>query len=662
MTPVLDDQGRLLEFAGVTRDIRERKRFELELQQARAAAESANAAKSEFLAHMSHEIRTPLNVVLGLAQVLDREPLAAHQRDMIERIQVAGQSLLAIINDVLDLSKIEAGQLRIEARPFDLRKFVSRLASLLTPSAQTKGLALRIVMPDPAPGPLVGDALRLEQVLMNLIGNAIKFTERGEVGLEVQMLESGESVVRLRLAVRDTGIGIDPEALRSLFTPFTQAESGITRRFGGTGLGLSISKRLVELMGGTIGVESQPGQGSTFWIELSFARALAAAADTWNTELATHAPSTSSAPAGPRLTGAHLLVVDDSAMNRDLVARALGLEGATATLAADGQQAVQILETRPERFDAVLMDVRMPVMDGLTATRVIRGELGLGELPILALTAGVLPEEQAAARAAGVSDILPKPLDLEQLATSLSRLIGRRSETAGLTAAVMPIAQPIPTAETARLAGDPDALPAIAGIEPDRVAQPLRQDRTFFLRLLATFMVECAGLVEQVRRDLEAGEPAAAIGRLHRLRGNAGNLGAWAIMALAARLEGAIQDGASSAELRGDLDSLEHQLTALSVASAPWRASAEPLAQQAVLEPAPTAANNAKARQLFKTLKASFRSLLGDEATATIGRAIRDLRFDEALVALGRCFPGAGPDRMTEDPLVASSKVNKRPS
>jgi HPt (histidine-containing phosphotransfer) domain-containing protein len=211
------------------------------------------------------------------------------------------------------------------------------------------------------------------------------------------------------------------------------------------------------------------------------------------------------------------------------------------------------------------------------------------------------------------------------------------------------------------------------------VAQPLRQDRTFFLRLLATFMVECAGLVEQVRRDLEAGEPAAAIGRLHRLRGNAGNLGAWAIMALAARLEGAIQDGASSAELRGDLDSLEHQLTALSVASAPWRASAEPLAQQAVLEPAPTdalaldpdqlqrlrealAANNAKARQLFKTLKASFRSLLGDEATATIGRAIRDLRFDEALVALGRCFPGAGPDRMTEDPLVASSRVNKRPA
>ncbi len=660
VTPVLDDQGRLLEFAGVTRDIRERKRFELELHQARAAAESANAAKSEFLAHMSHEIRTPLNVVLGLTQVLDREPLAVHQRDMVERIQVAGQSLLAIINDVLDLSKIEAGQLRIEARPFDLLKLMSRLESLLGPSAQTKGLALRIAMPDPALGTLVGDALRLEQVLMNLIGNAIKFTEQGEVGLDVQVLESSESAVRLHLAVRDTGIGIAPEALPGLFTPFTQAESGITRRFGGTGLGLSISKRLVELMGGTIGVESQPGQGSTFWIELSFARALDAALDSWNAEPATHAPSTPSIPAGPRLAGAHLLVVDDSAMNRDLVARALALEGATATLAADGQQAVQILKSRPERFDAVLMDVRMPVMDGLTATRVIRGKLGLGELPILALTAGVLPEEQAAAYAAGVSEILPKPLDLEQLATSLSRLIGRRSETVGLTAAVMSVAQPIPTAETARLAGDPNALPAIAGIEPDRVAQPLRQDQAFFLRLLATFMVECAGLVEEVRRDLEAGEPAGAIGRLHRLRGNAGNLGAWAIMALAARLEAAIQDGASRAELGDDLDSLEHQLAALGAASAQWRPPADPLDQQAGLELAPTgaldpdqlqrlrealASNNARARQLFKILEPAFRSLLGDEATATIGRAIRDLRFDEALVALGRRFPGAGSDR-----------------
>jgi HPt (histidine-containing phosphotransfer) domain-containing protein len=224
----------------------------------------------------------------------------------------------------------------------------------------------------------------------------------------------------------------------------------------------------------------------------------------------------------------------------------------------------------------------------------------------------------------------------------------------------MSVAQPIPTAETARLAGDPNALPAIAGIEPDRVAQPLRQDRAFFLRLLATFMVECAGLVEEVRHDLEAGEPAGAIGRLHRLRGNAGNLGAWAIMALAARLETAIQDGASGAELRDDLDSLEHQLAALGAASAQWRPPADRLDQQAGLELAPTgaldpdqlqrlrealASNNARARQLFKTLEPAFRSLLGDEVTATIGRAIRDLRFDEALVALGRRFPGAGSDR-----------------
>ncbi len=246
------------------------------------------------------------------------------------------------------------------------------------------------------------------------IGNAIKFTERGGVVLRIQAVEPGETAMRLRFEVQDTGIGIAPEALARLFTPFTQAEAGTTRRFGGTGLGLAICKRLVEVMGGGIGADSQAGEGSTFWFELPFLRAPAGAPE------ATVASKPARA-AGPRLAGLRVLVVDDSAMNRDVVERALALEGATATPTADGQQAVQLLKTRPDAFDAVLMDIQMPVMDGLTATRLIRSELGLTGLPIIAFTAGVLAEQQQAARAAGANDLLAKPVELEQMVAVLSR-------------------------------------------------------------------------------------------------------------------------------------------------------------------------------------------------------------------------------------------------
>ena len=421
----LDAAGQFLRIHSVLTDISERRAMEdairelnadLErrVEERTAEARAASAAKSEFLAHMSHEIRTPMNGVLGLAQVLSREPLTTNQRDMVERIQAAGQALLIIINDILDFSKIEAGQLRLESRPFDLMHVLARVENLMSQPAQTKGIALRFIASEPAPGWLVGDGLRLEQILFNLIGNAIKFTERGGVVLRIQAVEPGETAVRLRFEVQDTGIGIAPEALARLFTPFTQAEAGTTRRFGGTGLGLAICKRLVEVMGGGIGADSQAGEGSTFWFELPFLRAPAGAPEA--TVASKPAPA-----AGPRLTGMRVLVVDDSAMNRDVVERALGLEGATATPTADGQQAVQLLKTRPEAFDAVLMDIQMPVMDGLTATRLIRSELGLTGLPIIAFTAGVLAEQQQAARAAGANDLLAKPVELEQMVAVLSR-------------------------------------------------------------------------------------------------------------------------------------------------------------------------------------------------------------------------------------------------
>jgi len=396
-------------------DLTERKQTEQRLQEAKAAAETAARFKSEFLANMSHEIRTPMNAILGLTQILEREPLTPDQRDMLGKIGDAGHGLLHIINDILDFSKIEAGQLTVERLPFDLPPVLSLLETLLTGSAEDKGLRLRIEPPTGLTGAVLGDPLRLKQILLNLVSNAIKFTDRGAVTVRVLPLALTETAVRLRFEVSDTGIGIGPEALAKLFQPFTQADASTTRRFGGTGLGLSICKRLVELMGGTIGATSAPGAGSTFWFELPCERAASAAVVAGAPAAASAAP----AATGPRLPGLRVLAVDDNRINLFMLERALKLEGAHVHLAADGQQALQTLAADPRGFDCVLMDVQMPVMDGLTATRRIREQPALENLPVIALTAGVMAEERERALAAGVDDFLAKPLVLETMVAML---------------------------------------------------------------------------------------------------------------------------------------------------------------------------------------------------------------------------------------------------
>ena len=385
--------------------------LEMKIEQRTAQLQAAAEAKSQFLANMSHEIRTPMNGVLGLAQMLEQEDLSPEQMEMVQRIRAAGRSLLGIINDILDFSKIEAGQLELEDHIFGLAEVLKHIDNLLGASARQKGLTFHTDAP-PLRGRLMGDSLRLEQVLINLVGNAIKFTEEGEVTLRVKPVEINENQARLRFEVRDTGIGMTPEVRARLFQPFAQAEAGTARRFGGTGLGLSISKRLVELMDGEIGAESQPGRGSTFWLELPFQRcedtAQAAIVQTPKTQ-------------GPRLAGLHLLVADDNQINLYLAERALKKEGARVTLVKDGQQALDQLRENPDGFDAVLMDIQMPIMNGLEATRAIRTELRLTDLPVIALSAAVMTEERQDALDAGVNDFLPKPMDLNQMAEMIRR-------------------------------------------------------------------------------------------------------------------------------------------------------------------------------------------------------------------------------------------------
>ncbi|WP_295454581.1 PAS domain-containing protein [uncultured Thiodictyon sp.] len=609
-----------------------------DLKQAQTAAEQAARAKSDFLAHMSHEIRTPLNGVLGLAQVLSLTALDPDQRALLEKMRTAGRSLLAILNDILDLSKIEAGRLSLEARPFDLVALLAAIGDLLGPTARDKGLTLTMAVPPEVTGGLLGDPVRLEQVLVNLIGNAIKFTDHGEVRLRIDPLEVTAAGVRLRFEVTDTGIGMTPAARAGIFAPFTQADASITRRFGGTGLGLSICKRLVELMGGEIGAESQEGLGSTFWVEVPFART---AQPLPLPSAPTPAPTSAQVPAGPRLAGLHLLVVDDGAMNRLVAERMLAMEGARTTLAVDGQAALDCLRAEPQDFDAVLMDMQMPVVDGLTATRLIRTELGLTDLPIIALTAGVLPAQQEAALASGMNAVLTKPLDLERMVALVAQWVRPRP-------GVVPRVSPAPGLLAQTDGPADEEFPQVAGIDRASAARLLAGNRTLFLDLLERFAQEFAGVVATTRQALAAGDLVTAARQMHTLKGGAGTLAALDLSEAAELLEGAIERGATDLDER--LAALDRGITALIATGLPWRRGATaPLAATQAAQPAMDAqrlnalraalrTRNLDAFDDFEALQPWLYTALGEEACAAVERAIRSLDFPGALARLDQAL------------------------
>ncbi|MYM95942.1 CHASE domain-containing protein [Duganella vulcania] len=755
VTPIIGDGGAVTGFLGMATDITARQQIERDLRTAKRTADAVSGAKSEFVANMSHELRTPLNAVLGIAELLDKSKLDAEQRKDLDMIRVSGKTLLGILNDILDFSKIEAGRMELSPEPFDLDELLATVGVVMGVNAGVHDLELVIDVDPAIPRWLEGDALRLQQLLVNLAGNAIKFTAAGSVRVYLRHIVRADGRVGLQIEVHDTGIGMTREQIGRVFAPFAQADSSMTRRFGGTGLGLAICRRLAELMGGSITVDSRYGAGSVFTISLDLdAVALREAKQAepptnktmvlvasenpmtrlamshaverlgWNFSIATEddigrlrsgiavAPGLAADlvlldwrvcaevdPAvvircvragGPALVlmvmscyarshlGLHpsrldvdmvldspvtaaslldgvqraklggagssdyqltmpadlmmfegsVLLVEDNEFNQYIARSMLAAHGLQVEVSGNGQLAIDLLQGRPGDFDLVLMDVQMPVMDGFAATRVIRQVLGL-DLPVIAMTAGVMENQRNQCIAAGMNDFIGKPVDRQQMCAVLARYLTPQKRGEAGHRSVAP-------ARDEGCNGIFDLAPLL-----DSIAATPESLHTM-TRLLTQFVRSGTSDLEDARLAYDHGDRDAAARMLHTLRGSVGTLGAQRFAAVCQALETAMADD-SPERIGAMFRTAREELEAVIAAADLWLAQSgaqaegpghEDCAVTVALLGVLLAEHNTAALSLYEQLRGVMPSLLGDERAQRLDSAMDLLDFDAALELL----------------------------
>lgn len=529
VSPIRQSDGRITHYVGIKEDISERKRLDEELEQHRhrlehlvqvrtaelaeasQQAETANRAKSVFLANMSHEIRTPLNAIVGLTHLLRRSGVTPAQASRLHNIDTAGRHLLSVINEVLDMAKIEAGHFELESADFQLGGLLSNVVSLIAGQAEARGLKLKLEVPKEDTW-VRGDATRIRQALLNYTSNALKFSNSGTVRVGYHLVEEKQEDILVRFEVEDNGIGIAPEKLARLFQTFDQLDSSTTRKYGGSGLGLAITARLAQLLGGEVGVDSRLGLGSTFWFTARLARSRQRIG---TTEVSPNGSAESQLR--ELYSGARILVAEDHPINREVAMDLLQAVGLQVDLAEDGAEALEQVRTRD--YDLILMDLQMPILDGLAATRAIRTLPERAEVPILAMTANAFEDDRRACLEAGMNDFVTKPVDPPILYSKLlQHLSGQQSL----------FSEPYPA-----VASISDFLAQLPGMNVSQGLAVLRGDQEKYLRLLTQW-------VESTSQELSSwvqGEPPVVRLQAHNIKGVAANLGATAIAELAGAIE-----------------------------------------------------------------------------------------------------------------------------
>ena len=609
-----------------------------ELERARAAAETANKAKSAFLANMSHEIRTPMNAILGLTYLLRREAAPA-QQDKLAKIAGATEHLLGLVNDILDLSKIEADRLALETTDFALSALLDHVRSIVADQARAKGLALEVEQ-DGVPQWLRGDPTRLRQALLNFASNAVKFTERGTVTLRVRLLEIDGEAYRLHFEVQDTGIGIAPEDLSRLFDAFEQLDASTTRTHGGTGLGLAITRRLAQLMGGSAGADSVLGEGSRFWFTAWVGRGqgrmpaapLRNARALEETLRLLHA-------------GARILLAEDNAINRQVAVELLAGVGLNAETAANGREALE--KTGRGDYDLILMDVQMPVMDGLEATRLLRARPGWAHVPIVAMTANAFAEDRARCLQAGMDDFVAKPVEPESLFSTLLKWLPRRAETSPPAGAAP--AEPMPDTSAAA------DLAAIPGLELALALRSVLGKTERLVDLLRTFAVTHADDAARLSRALASGDAETARHLAHTLKGVAGTLGLMRIQRQVAGVEQALREErtpqaqALAAALAPELAATCDALLALREPPLPCAAQSQTQLAE-VMDRLETllAADDVRAATAMRAAAPALHAVLGPPAVV-LERQVARYDFSAALATLRAARAGCADATETLD-------------